>query len=403
LKKTLVLTFDGDNKDLKMRVYDETVRYVADNLPGADSHVFRGNKDLLLCLSKNDYESVIYTCEIEDNIVKILRSAGVVQILVGMKENLTKEADIVIDPLVHRNDKYLVGPKFLLQSALNKVDLLETADIMGIDKDTLIEEVAHNDAEDELLSVIRLYKKLEWDSDFFGENVGYISCLRLTSNIEKHIKKFVHEEKISLVEYLCNCHDRESVLESEKNGYSFVDIRLTFESFLKNVPDVCETTNSLPKGFSVRKGEEKDIERIKEIATDIYKHSRYYFDEKFETHRSKVIDFYVNWAEKAILGKFDDYAYVLYNGENPMGFCTIRRIKKNSVKIGLFGMDSECSGKGLAKKLLLISLTKLRDEENVEHVEVVTQGRNYPAQRLYQKCGFLTKATELWYHKWGNR
>jgi hypothetical protein len=31
---------------------------------------------------------------------------------------------------------------------------------------------------------------------------------------------------------------------------------------------------------------------------------------------------------------------------------------------------------------------------------VVTQARNVPAQRLYQKCGFITRSVELWFHRW---
>ena len=33
-------------------------------------------------------------------------------------------------------------------------------------------------------------------------------------------------------------------------------------------------------------------------------------------------------------------------------------------------------------------------------MKVVTQGRNIAGQRLYQRCGFLTRSVELWYHKW---
>jgi len=45
------------------------------------------------------------------------------------------------------------------------------------------------------------------------------------------------------------------------------------------------------------------------------------------------------------------------------------------------------------------SLELLR-QEGITHAEVVTQGRNYGAQRMYQRCGFVTRTTELWYHKW---
>jgi hypothetical protein len=33
-------------------------------------------------------------------------------------------------------------------------------------------------------------------------------------------------------------------------------------------------------------------------------------------------------------------------------------------------------------------------------VNVVTQGRNSKAQRLYERCGFLTRSVQLWYHRW---
>jgi dTDP-4-amino-4,6-dideoxy-D-galactose acyltransferase len=38
--------------------------------------------------------------------------------------------------------------------------------------------------------------------------------------------------------------------------------------------------------------------------------------------------------------------------------------------------------------------------QGVTEVTVVTQGRNIEAQRLYQKCGFLSRAIYYWYHKW---
>ena len=38
--------------------------------------------------------------------------------------------------------------------------------------------------------------------------------------------------------------------------------------------------------------------------------------------------------------------------------------------------------------------------KGIKKIFVVTQGRNYMAQRLYQSAGFKTFSTELWYHKW---
>jgi ribosomal protein S18 acetylase RimI-like enzyme len=39
--------------------------------------------------------------------------------------------------------------------------------------------------------------------------------------------------------------------------------------------------------------------------------------------------------------------------------------------------------------------------QGLQRAQVVTQGRNIAAQRLYQKCGFRTGEIALWYHRWG--
>lgn len=393
MKETLILTFKDASNDIRRQVYRKTLKHIGENLANSIIYQFADNQKLIKFIKEHEFSSIVYTNEISDETVFLLKGLGLVQILIGIREDLIDVSDIIIDPLICKSEKYLVGTRYLLSSILGEIPAASLAGVMGIDKNTLIEEVKHNNAEDKLLNVVQLYQKLEWDTDFFGLNVGYISCLRLTPNIEKHIKNFIRRERIDLVEYLCNCHDRESVITAGKNGYLFVDIRLTFEQFL---PDKIEVQKKVD--YHVKKGEHSDIEKLKHIATDIYKYSRYYFDGNFD--REKVRVFYQNWAEKAIRAQFDDYAYVLYHSQNPIGFCTIKKIRENAARIGLFGMDPEFTGGGLAKHLLDTSLQKLRKEEGVDYAEVVTQGRNYAAQKLYQRCGFVTKSTELWYHKW---
>ena len=398
LKDILVLTFKRKTPPtIESTIYERTLDYIATQLSNVVKYEFYDNQDLLNCIKSNNFSTIISTNEIPLDTAHVLKSNGLVHILIGMKDELLGVSDIIIDPLVRKSEKYLVGTRYLLPEFIRgdapnvSKDLARKLRIDDVD--TLVEEVSHNEAETELLDIVQLCQKLKWDSSHFGVNIGFISCFRLTPNIEKYVKKFIRKEKIDMLEYLCNCHDKESVLTSEKNDYSFVDMRLTFEQYLGNKEKIKECGH-----YSVRKGSYEDIEKLRRIATDIYKYSRYYFDGNFD--RDKVIRFYVDWAEKAIRGTFDNYAYVLYDHKKPIGFCTIKKTRKNAAKIGLFGMDSQYAGKGLARHLLDTSLQKLREEEEVGYVEVVTQGRNYAAQRLYQKCGFITKSTELWYHKW---
>jgi dTDP-4-amino-4,6-dideoxy-D-galactose acyltransferase len=39
-------------------------------------------------------------------------------------------------------------------------------------------------------------------------------------------------------------------------------------------------------------------------------------------------------------------------------------------------------------------------QQKVTRVQVVTQGRNILAQRMYQRSGFVTHTVKLWYHRW---
>lgn len=391
---TLILGHNSSSEnDTRTKVYDLTLEFLSENMQNALTMEFTNNSNLLDFLAKYSITTVITTCAIPIETGLLLKGLGVVQLYIGHQDASSRIADIIIDPLVPERSKHIFGEKFLLSSILNEKYTSEIAKIYSISVTELMEKVEYHNAEQNLLDVACLFQKLQWDSDFFGVNIGYISCLRLTKNIEANITKFVRKEKLNLLEYLCDCHDKESVLECEKNGYSFVDIRLTFE---RAISDNIQTAPN--RGFKVRKGRESDIPHLKEIATDIYIQSRYYFDQSFDT--DKVQLFYLNWVEKAVRGDFDDFAYVLTADDIPIGFCTIKLGRHGTAAISLFGLDKNYEGKGLGKYLLMTSLSKLKSEYDINYIEVVTQGRNYAAQRLYQKCGFVTKSTQLWYHKW---
>jgi hypothetical protein len=56
-----------------------------------------------------------------------------------------------------------------------------------------------------------------------------------------------------------------------------------------------------------------------------------------------------------------------------------------------------------ARTRLVNSALKWFSKNGVKIVSVVTQGRNIAPQKLYQKCGFISYSTMIWYHRWFNR
>lgn len=241
--------------------------------------------------------------------------------------------------------------------------------------------------------VIGLVDLLKWDSEFFGFPIAYLSSRYLTDNIVGIVNTFVKEHRVRLVEYLCQCHDRNSVLCAEKYGFRFVDIRLTLEHNINRLNDI-----SILEGGFCAQAQEPHVPQLKEIARNAYVDSRYYFDGNFPL--DKVHAFYEGWVEKAVFGTFDTHCYAMFNSEKmPIAFCSIRVHDSETATIGLFGVDKNYRGRGIGIQLLAWVKNVLY-VQGYQKLAVVTQGRNYSAQRLYQRSGFITKSTELWYHKW---
>jgi dTDP-4-amino-4,6-dideoxy-D-galactose acyltransferase len=240
--------------------------------------------------------------------------------------------------------------------------------------------------------IANLVKKLSWDTDFFGYGVGYVSSRNLTENIYQKIHNFSGSNDIRVLEYLCNCHDRESVQVAQREGFQFVDIRLTFELRAKQL-----ASDPLPDGLCFGLAKPHHIEELRKISSNLYKESRYYFDGHFDP--AKISEFYKSWVEKAVLGTFDHLCYCIFKGDRPVGFCTYRDLKSQTGNIGLAGFSEELQGMGLGRKLFTYAINE-NVAKGVKNIYTVTQGRNYSAQRLFQSVGFKTFSTELWYHKW---
>ena len=241
------------------------------------------------------------------------------------------------------------------------------------------------------LDVIKL---LDWDTDFFGFPVAQVSSNRLSRNELDHVDEFCRDSGVRLLQFKCEAHHRPSVLAAEEFGFHFADVRMTYRQKLDGWPN---DLRDFPKGMLFRRGTENDIDFLRDIITDLYTHSRYFFDTNFP--RDRVQEFYRSWIEKAVRGEFDDLAWVISNGCQPQGFCSVAYSEEHQANIGLVGVSPSSTGQGLGGLLMRNVLTEL-SEYGVEEVSVVTQGRNYAAQRLYQRVGFAIDQIEIYYHRW---
>ena len=297
----------------------------------------------------------------------ILNGLKMVSVIIDKIDKNDNFTDISIDHLYKGKDKYFVGENY---SIINK----EKEQYISFQK------------------IFDLISIMEWDTDYWGFPVAFLSSRHLSENILYRVNVFIKNDNIRLVEYLCNCHDKKSVLLAEKNGYNFKDIRLTYEKILKGTIDI-ELNGMIEFGVA----EEQHISALRDISRDIYLDSRYYYDNNFD--KEKVCEFYMDWVEKAVKKEFDDECFSFFINKIPIAYCSVKYERSTEAHIGLVGVSNDHVGNGLGVKLLEMVFNALL-VKGIKRVLVVTQGRNYPAQRLYQKVGFLTVSTELWYHKW---
>jgi dTDP-4-amino-4,6-dideoxy-D-galactose acyltransferase len=233
---------------------------------------------------------------------------------------------------------------------------------------------------------------LEWDSRFFGINIGCVSDTKLTTQGLNCITKWCEEKAIDCLCLLADSSDRRTISLAEDYGFRLIDIRATFEYQFGEATAV-EISNSQ---FVIRPSVPRDISALRSIAKHNHRDSRFYYDGHFPTDRCDAL--YETWIENSCNG----YADVVFIAEMQMscaGYITCHLGAQNIGQIGLLGVAPEFQGQGIGRGLINESLRWFADN-GVKHVRVVTQGRNVSAQRLYGRSGFLPSAVQLWYHRW---
>ena len=232
---------------------------------------------------------------------------------------------------------------------------------------------------------------LEWDSQFFGRRIARanISCLTISSAAE--IESWCGAHKIECLYFLASLSDHETVKIAAEKMFRLVDVRVTLDLNMNWANANIDTSRP-----SVRNAVESDIPALRAIARTAHRDSRFYYDEKFPTHLCDKL--YETWIETSFHG-WSAKVFVAGEGKDIAGYLTCHLPDRSIGQIGLVGVASNAQGKGTGSDLVSQAVGWFA-QEGVEKVSVVTQGRNVRAQRLYQRCGFVTRSVELWFHRW---
>lgn len=232
---------------------------------------------------------------------------------------------------------------------------------------------------------------LAWDSAFFEMRIARIPGCRLTDDSLKAALDWCSANQIRCLYFLAAADDRKTIALAQSANFDFVDIRVTLAVTL-----AAGREDAGPSVAGIRTYRQGDLDALKSIASRAHRDSRFFFDGRFSASSCELL--YATWIEKSCRDPRQVVFVAEENGE-ASGYCTCSIDDAGVGHIGLLAVAEHARGRGLGNGLTSAALAHFRRQQ-VARVEVVTQGRNTQAARLYQKTGFIIHSLMLWYHKW---
>jgi dTDP-4-amino-4,6-dideoxy-D-galactose acyltransferase len=234
---------------------------------------------------------------------------------------------------------------------------------------------------------------LPWDSDFWGGTIGRVRGHTLSEKLREQIEGWARACDVSCLYFLARSDDPQTTRLAEDAGFHLVDIRLTLD---RPVPEIV-TPPSDRDAVAVHEVRAADVPRLEAIAANSYHDTRFYADPGFPRDRCDAL--YRTWIKRSCDGYADAVLVADVEGE-PAGYISCHLDDAAGIgHIGLVGVSPRAQGSGIGGLLVARALQWFA-AHSPGRVLVVTQGRNYAAQRLYQRNQFRTCEVQLWYHKW---
>lgn len=238
---------------------------------------------------------------------------------------------------------------------------------------------------------------LSWDTEWWGCVTARVTVPAVDRDCARVIDDWCELRGVELLYFLCPADDLAAPAVVESAGYRLVDLRTT----LNRQDSGIGTRDAGRAGdVEVRTATDADVPALGEIAASSYRLSRFYADPHLPEDRCEML--YRTWIRLECEGAAD-IVLIATDGPSAIGYisCHADRCRQTG-RIGLFGVAESYRRSGVGSALLCRALEWF-DRQGTPSIDVVTQGRNIAAQRLYQRSGFLSSNTELWFHKWYSR
>jgi ribosomal protein S18 acetylase RimI-like enzyme len=231
-------------------------------------------------------------------------------------------------------------------------------------------------------------RHLEWDSAFFGKRIGRVQSTLRDAEAAREVETWAHSQAIDCLYHLVDAADVAAIRRAEESGFLLADVRVSLEHRA--------SAGGTPAPEGVRICAPGDLPGLLEQARAHHEQTRFFRDARFSPERAR--DLYALWLEKT----YSDPGGRIFLAEREgrsAGYIACEIGPGKTGRIALAGVDPAHRGKGVGTQLVRAALDWFEANGTTSR-NVVTQGANIPALRLYASNGFYPVRTELWYHKW---
>ncbi len=230
---------------------------------------------------------------------------------------------------------------------------------------------------------------LDWDTQFFGFGTARILPSSLNANQLAQLLAELRGKETRLVYW--STPEEVAFDISALNGW-LVDRKTTFQIELETLNPQQFIATALVGRHQAGAGDEG----LYNLAIQSGEYSRFACDPRFPQEKFRAL--YREWMRKCLSHELADEILVVGEAGKPSGMVTVS--KKGAMgEIGLIAVDAAARGKHYGEMLVRAAqLWYLK--QGLQQAQVVTQGDNLPACRLYRKCGYETQRVEYFYHFW---
>ena len=232
-------------------------------------------------------------------------------------------------------------------------------------------------------------ERLEWDSNFFNMQVCKISGIMSDELDTVAIAKALKKQQVNLVYYSSSLPLTNNCINILQDYYILLVDKKT--TYLKNIKGVYEIPGII-KAYDKNYPEDKLIK----LAIESGLYSRFNIDPKIE--RAYFEEMYKTWIVNSVNKKIALEVLVAINEQTIAAFVTLGE-KNARADIGIIAVDANFRGKGIGRSLMFAAENWFKNS-NYQLMQVVTQGNNTAACKLYESCGYKVEKLEYFYHLW---